>query len=181
MSTPQAVQTPTPRLNGDSLTLRLINGAAVGAVAGVAMAGWAMVTSLIAGNGFLTPVQLIAATFFGEDALTLTPLVFVAGLMLHMATSMALGAMLGPVLSRPIPFGASVLIGVLWGVAAWAAFTFAIMPRGNVVMHLATDKTPVTWFLGHVIFGGVLGLMPVSLPRVRSLMFRSGGYKAAAV
>ena len=179
MSTLQPEQIQTPRLNTDSLIVRLINGAAVGAVAGVAMAGWAMVTSLVAGTGFLKPVQLIAATFFGEDALTLTPLVFVSGLMLHMATSMMLGAMLGPVLSRPMSLWTSGLIGILWGVVAWAAFTFVIMPQGNVVMHLATDKTPVTWFIGHVIFGGVLGLMPITLPRVRSLMFRPSGHAAA--
>ncbi len=118
MSISQPVQTQTSRLNTDSLILRLINGSAVGAVAGVAMAGWAMITSLIAGNGFLTPVQLIAATFFGEDALTLTPLVFVSGLQLHMATSMMLGAMLGPVISRSMPLWCGGLLGILWGVAA---------------------------------------------------------------
>jgi hypothetical protein len=156
--------------HSNSLIIRLTNGAFVGAFAGVAMAGWAMVTSLIAGNGFLKPVQLIAATFFGEDALTLTPLVFVAGLLLHMATSMVLGAMLGPVIGQQMPVWASGAIGVLWGIAAWALFTFVIMPQGNVVMHLATDKTPTTWFIGHVIFGGVLGLMPITLPRVRPLV-----------
>lgn len=168
-----------PQRGGESLLFKVANGAVVGAIAGVAMAGWAMVTSLIAGNGFLTPVQLIAATFFGEEALTLTPLVFVSGLLLHMATSMTLGAMLGPVLSRPMPFWASGVIGVLWGVAAWAVFTFVIMPQGNVVMHLATDKTPITWFIGHVIFGGVLGFMPISLSRMRSLIMQTGDLKVA--
>lgn len=180
MSTLQTEQTWTPRQNSDSLILRLTNGAVVGAVAGVAMAGWAMVTSLIGGNGFLTPVQLIAATFFGEDALKLTPLVFVTGLLLHMATSMTLGAMIGPALGWPMSAWASGVIGVLWGVVAWAVFTFVIMPQGNVVMRLATDKIPVTWFLGHVIFGGVLGLMPITLPRVRSLSFRAESLEAAA-
>jgi hypothetical protein len=163
-----------------TLLFTLANGAVVGAIAGVAMAGWAMVTSLINGNGFITPVQLIAATFFGEKALTLTPLVFVSGLMLHMATSMTLGAILGPVLSRPMPLWASGVIGILWGVAAWALFTFVIMPQGNVVMHLATDKTPIRWFIGHVIFGAVLGFMPISLPRMRSLMIRTDHLQAAA-
>lgn len=166
---------PTPGRGRDPLLLRSVNGAVVGAAAGVAMAGWAMATSLANGTGFVTPVQLIAATFYGEDALTLTPVVFVSGLLLHMATSTALGAMLGPFISRPMPLWASGSVGVGWGVAAWAAFTFVIMPRGNVVMHLATDKTPVVWFLGHVIFGGVLGLMPASLPRVRSLIVRAVG------
>lgn len=179
MSTLHAVQSHTLRLSSDSTLLRLTNGAVVGAVAGVAMAGWAMVTSLIGGDGFLTPVQLIAATFFGEDALTLTPLVFVSGLLLHMATSIILGAMLGPVLSRPMPLWTSGLIGVLWGVAAWAAFTFVIMPQGNVVMYLATDKTPVTWFIGHVMFGIVLGMMPITMSRVRSLTIRTSGLEVA--
>ena len=179
MSELQTVRTQPMRLHSDSLMLRLINGAFVGAVAGVAMAGWAMVASLIAGNGFLMPVQLIAATFFGEDALTLTPIVFVCGLMLHMATSTALGAMLGPVLGRPMPLWTSGLIGIFWGIAAWAAFTFVIMPQGNVVMRLATDKAPVTWFIGHVIFGGVLGLMPISLPRVRSLAVRTDSHETS--
>lgn len=164
---------PIATRDDDSLPLRLLNGAVVGALAGVAMAGWAMTTSLIAGNGFLKPVQLIAATFFGEEALTLTLVVFVSGLLLHMATSMVLGAMIGPVLSRSMPLWVSGLVGILWGIVAWAAFTFAIMPQGNVVMHKATDQTPVTWFLGHVIFGAVLGLMPASLSKMRSLTGRA--------
>jgi hypothetical protein len=174
MSNPQSVGTLS-----DTLLLKLTNGAAVGAVAGVAMAGWAMITSQLAGNGFLTPVQLIAATFFGEDALTLTPLVFVSGLLLHMATSMVLGAMLGPIVNRAMPLWAGGLIGLLWGVVAWAVFTFVIMPQGNVVMHLATDKTPVVWFVGHLIYGGVLGLMPISLPLLSSLLVGQQGGLAA--
>lgn len=60
------------------------------------MAGWAMIASLIKGDGSIKPVQLIAATFFGTKALTLTPLVFISGLMLHMVTSIMLRAVLGP-------------------------------------------------------------------------------------
>ncbi len=47
-------------------------------------------------------------------------------------------------------------------------------------MHLATDKTPVTWFLGHVLFGVVFGLMPISMPHVRSLIVRTRGHEAVA-
>lgn len=113
MPTLQTAHVQTSQQSGESIIVLLISGSVIGAAAGGAMAGWVMITSLLNGNGFLTPVQLIAATFFGEGALTLTPLVFISGLLLHMATSMILGAMIGLVLSRTMPLWASMLVGVL--------------------------------------------------------------------
>ena len=135
-------------------------GAVVGAIAGVAMAGWAMAASLLNGDGFLMPVQLIAATAYGTNALTLTPQVLVVGLVLHMVTSVVLGAMLGPFLGSVRLLWQGQALAVAGGIGVWAVFTFAILPQSNVVMYEATQKTPVNWLIGHVIFGLVLGFAP---------------------
>ncbi len=145
----------------NSSTQRILSGAGVGALAGMAMAGWAMVASLANGDGFLKPVQLIAATVYGTDALTLTVPVIATGLVLHMLTSMGLGAALGLFLNRSTPIWLSEALSLAWGIIAWALFTFAVLPQTNTVMHEATDKTPINWFIGHVIFGAVLGLTPI--------------------
>lgn len=149
------------RRKSESLLQQTAAGGGVGALAGVAMAGWAMVTSLVNGDGFLKPVQLIAATFYGENALTLTLPVLVVGLVLHMATSIMLGAVLGPFMSRSKPLWQSQALAVGWGIAAWAAFTFVILPKSNTVMHESTDRTPINWFIGHILFGLVLGFTPI--------------------
>lgn len=147
-------------MKSGSIGQQIVIGAVGGSVAGVAMAGWAMATSLVYGNGFMTPVQLIAATVFGESALELTLPVLVTGLGLHMATSAALGAAVGPVLKSTNSLVVNQLIAIAWGIAAWAVFTFAVLPTSNPVMGSAVGQTPITWFVGHVIFGAVLGLTP---------------------
>ena len=60
------------------------------------MAIWAMMVSLISGMGFWAPVQLIAATWFGPQAMRhMTVRIIVVGLITHMMV----GAMLGLVLA----------------------------------------------------------------------------------
>jgi len=127
-----------------------------GLVGSIVMAMWAMMVSLFSGMGFWTPVQLIAATWMGSQAMMhVTTSVILTGLMTHMM----MGAMLGIVLAGAfaifrIPTGpARLLWGMGYAIVVWIVNQYAVLPIIDPMM--ASHMPPWAFAIGHVMFGVV--------------------------
>lgn len=128
-------------------------GAALGAVGGMAMAMWSMVVLAATGDGFLTPVNLIAHAVWRGAPLdgTFNIGALLLGLMIHMAMSMMLGVGIA-VMANQLSLSSStrMIVAMMVPVAAWA---------GQLVLWQAVDPTgheaftPWVLFVGHVMFG----------------------------
>ena len=134
-------------------------GAAAGIIGGMLMAMAMMIATAAGGMGFLAPLRLIAATFFGQDAMTgAGPLV--VGLMVHMMNSIVFGLIFAALAGRRLPPLQAVMAGVAFGIAIWAAMTFMGLPLVNPMMRERVAMMPVPWFVAHVAFGMGLGTAP---------------------
>jgi hypothetical protein len=130
-------------------------------VAGVIFAGLLMTVFAMAAYGALrlgsiwAPVYLYAAAVHGPwgDLEGLHPWPLAVGLGLHLAWSVALGALFGTVArGRPATLLA---VAVLLGVASWAVAEIVTLPLLNPVM--ARWFQPAVLLAAHVVFGLALG------------------------
>jgi hypothetical protein len=137
----------------------VLGGATSGALAGVLMAITAMITTQVIGDGFLLPMKLIAATFYGTQAVDGGPLVIVTGLALHIITSVVFGVAFA-LMTRISLFatGAFFAISTALGVVLWASMTYFVLPLVDPLMFKYAAGTP--WFVGHIAFGAALGSTP---------------------
>ncbi|PSR25120.1 MAG: hypothetical protein C7B46_20775 [Sulfobacillus benefaciens] len=125
-----------------------------GVIGSMVMAIWAMMVSLISGKGFWVPVQLIAATWFGPQAMMhMTVRIIVVGLITHMMVGAMFGLVLaGLFVAFRIRSGPSRL---LWGIGCaigiWIVNQYAILPTIDPMM--ATHMSPWAFALGHRMFG----------------------------
>jgi hypothetical protein len=138
----------------------IIEGGAIGGVlAGIAMALIAMVTASMMGAGFLAPMKLIAATFYGAPALEGGARVIMAGLGMHVVTSAIFGITFAFITRLALFTPGGLLAGsTAFGVAIWALMTYFVLPAIDPVMRNHLAAAP--WFIEHVVFGMALGLTP---------------------
>lgn len=126
-----------------------------GLIGSVAMAMWAMAVAGAMGMGFWTPIQLIAATWYGPAAMMhLSGGVILAGLMTHMMMGALLGIILAiafRVLPGLAPGRARLLGGVVYGLVVWVLMQFVILKVVDPIM--ASHMTPWAFALGHMMFG----------------------------
>src|SRR5687767_8261606 len=87
---------------------KLASSAVAGFVAGLVIAACMMARSGILGLGFWLPVQTIAATFFGVDALIGGLGSVLLGLIAHVVMSLFLGGIFGALISSDYSRGAIV-------------------------------------------------------------------------
>jgi hypothetical protein len=154
--------------------------AVVGLIAGMLMGMFTMISAAIGGNGFWAPLRGIAGMFFGRQHLGGSwdlPAV-VVGAALHMALSIMLGvgyAVLLGLSSGRLSAAVQFAAGMGFGFAVWALNTFVIgpaLPGGE----LMTSAMPVwTWLLGHLIYGGMLGLLYAWWRRAATALTAEGG------
>jgi hypothetical protein len=57
--------------------------------------------------------------------------------------------------------GAALIVGILWGSAIWAINTWLILPWANETMLERQMVALGWWFAYHVIYGGMLFLVPL--------------------
>ena len=134
---------------------KLIQGLLLGAVGGMAMAMWSMIALAATGDGFFTPVNLIAHSLWEAAPLdgAFDGAALALGLGIHMMISMALGVVIVALTDSPrlstVARGA-VAMGI--PIAAWAGQLVA----WQVVDSAARDAfTPWVLFVGHLMFGAV--------------------------
>ncbi len=134
-----------------------IAAAGGGIVGAIAMAMWAMMIALLSGMGIWTPVQLIAATWFGPAAMMhATVGVIMVGLITHMMMGAVLGVIFVMVLGmlRISAGPARLAWGVLFGLIVWVVNQFVLLPIVDPMM--ASHMAPWAFAMGHAVFGLVL-------------------------
>ena len=140
-------------------------GVLAGLAGGLAMVFYLMLYSDFWGAGFLLPLRLFAATFFGVDSLIGGPGVVVAGLLLHLAVSAVLGVVYALIPRRTTTTFHALLGGIGFGVAVLLISTFLVLPAADPVLRARVSLFPMAWFLSHVIFGALTGGLVMPLRR----------------
>lgn len=133
----------------------ILKGALLGAVGGMAMAMWSMIALAATGEGFFTPVNLIAHAVWDGAPLdgTFSGGALALGLVIHMMISMMLGVVIvTATASKGLSSAARALIAMAIPIAAWAVQLVvwdAVDPAASAAF------TPWVLFVGHAMFGMV--------------------------
>jgi hypothetical protein len=141
-------------------------GALSGLIGGVTMALFATTYAAIVGLGFWTPVQAIAGTLLGRDAMTGASAV-VIGIAIHVAVSMAFGILFALITPRDVAPAPAMVFGMFAGLAILVMMNLVVLPIVNpyVRSHLMWGSSPhalpvVIAFVMHLIYGLGLSLTP---------------------
>jgi hypothetical protein len=169
-------------------TTRVVTwGAIAGVVASVARGMVAMIAAATyQRKWFFTPLYHIASLVIPSTTMmhsamaaangTVFPFSLgpaVLGLMIHMMVGAGFGAAFGLILTRipGLAFAGRVVAGTVFGIAAFAASAFVLLPLMSLVAndsHAIRDMASIvgypTFLLEHVVFGMVLGAAAVSAP-----------------
>jgi hypothetical protein len=134
-------------------------GVVAGIIGGMLMAMIMMMATAAGGMGLFAPLRLIAAMFYGKDAMTAGGPLLV-GLMVHMMNSMVFGVLFAWIVGRRLAAFPALMAGVTFGVAIWAVMTFGGLPMLNPMMRERVAMMPVAWFVAHLAFGMGVGSAP---------------------
>lgn len=130
-------------------------------VASMVMGMWQMIVEAFVGGGFWSPVVYIAATVVRSLQSLRPPVGFdaipvVLGLMGHMMNSVILGAIFYRIArGRGWRAQPALIGGMVWGVVVFAAMWYVVVPLVDPVM---LQVNAAAFFLGHLMWGAVLGL-----------------------
>lgn len=139
----------------------LWGGVVAGLIGGIAMAMAAMIRAKTLGMSFTEPLQQIAGLLFGADALLDGGTVLISGMMIHMISSMMMGAAFGLIFVRIRSAGVALIVGMIYGAVIWALMTYLVMPMLNPTMSVRVALIPMWWFIYHLIFGAMLLFTPI--------------------
>lgn len=163
----------------------IIRATVAGVVASVAMGVFAMMAAATYQHtGFFTPLYHIASVVVSPDSMmqsmmaagTGTTFTFAAGpaivgLMIHMMTGAAFGALFGLALTRlpGLSTAARVGLGAAFGVVVFAVSAFVLLPMmsavaqdADAIKNMASMVGYPTFLAEHLLFGIVLGGLSVS-------------------
>lgn len=160
-----------------SASARALGGAVAGMIAAVVMALVAMIRAAAGGLGFWLPMKNIAALFYGVDALIGGAGAAVVGIIIHLIVGAVAGLVLGLLAGNRLNVLTALIAGLVWGVVIWAVNTWIILPLVNQVMLDRVMTAPVWWLVYHLVFGGLLLLIP---PLVRAFAGRRHAERARA-
>jgi hypothetical protein len=136
-------------------------GAIAGMIGGILMAAFAMMYAGLTGMGFLAPLLMIGATFYGPQALVGGAGVMLYGLILHMMTSAVWGVIFAVLLPRGISAATATGWGVLFGLVVAVVMYFGVVPWANPTMYSRVPMMIGAFVVEHLLFGAGLGLTPV--------------------
>jgi hypothetical protein len=142
-------------------TATIAAGALAGIVGGIIMAMFAMMYAAIMGMGILAPLRMIGATFYGPEALVGGAGVLLYGLMIHMITSAAWGAVFALLLPRGISPAAAAGWGAVFSLVVLLVMTYGVLPWANPTMAARVPMMMGAFVIEHLLFGLGLGLTPV--------------------
>lgn len=139
----------------------LIGGALAGMLSGLGMKILAMINSMISGDGLSYPFQLIAATLHGVDAMIGGIMVAIVGFLIHMAVSTFFGIAFAALIDRNTRITMALLGGLFFGFCIWVFMTYLVLPLFDPVMRTRVDLMQASWFVEHLVFGGLLMITPM--------------------
>ena len=134
-------------------------GVVAGIIGGMLMAMIMMMATAAGGMGLLAPLRLIAATFYGKEAMSGGGPLLV-GLMIHMMNSMVFGVIFAWIAGDRRATLPALMAGMAFGVAIWAVMILVGLPMLNPIMRERLAMMPVAWFIAHLAFGMGLGSAP---------------------
>lgn len=139
-----------------------LGGGVAGFLAGAVMVLLSPILSWINGVTMWEPPRLIAATVLGASAINETGFALVpvlAGLLIHMLTSVVLGVIFGLVSNRLLhlttDFGLPVYVGLVYGMLIFFVAYFLILPAINPML---ADSPMGPLIAQNVVFGMCLGI-----------------------
>lgn len=149
-------------------TLRF--GMLIGMVGGTAMAMGPMIVFAVTGRGFLTPVNLIAHTFWRGAPLNgaLSPPALLLGMTVHLAISMMIGIVMAVTIEYEEFHGPMVFaVALFLGMGAWVVQSF-IWP--SIDPTASEAFSPWIFAVAHVLFsaGTAMTLLRLAHARTRS-------------
>jgi uncharacterized membrane protein YagU involved in acid resistance len=161
--------------NSTRLIKVLIIGAITGMIGGAVMAMFTMIaTATYLNMGFFTPLYAIASPLAGQQSLMTSlhqgvfyfaPGAGLLGLVVHMMWSALFGMIFGLIVYATHLKGTpAVISGMIFGVLVMLLMSFVVAPivgAPNLLQMLGG----LSFTLGHLMFGLVLGLWPVLRPQ----------------
>jgi len=177
MNQVDALRGTAPRM---SLGRAVVVGAAVGVIASIAMAVYAMLAAYAKDTGFFTPLYHIASLWASQDSMMASMQDAMAdksfhfefgpallGLVIHMMTGLAYGVVFGLAVARlPIARAMLLLAGIVWGAVAFVISSFiglpvaaAVFDSGDQITDMAEMAGWGTFIIEHLVFGLVLGTL----------------------
>lgn len=135
-----------------------------GIVASLALAMWEMIVEAVIpdGAGFFGAPLAIGATVVRDlqgssNPIEFNALALVAGLAGHMMNSVILGAIFGAVVvRRRLSATTTIVAGMAWGVAVFAAMWFVVVPAVDPLM---LNLNAPAFLAGHFMWGAALGYL----------------------
>jgi hypothetical protein len=138
----------------------IASGIIAGVIAGGATLFMWMVVSRAIGQGFFFPMRMLAATFWGVNALIAGPIVPIVGTIFHLCVSAGLGVIFATLTRPRTPDGSALLGGVIYGIGVWVVMNYLVMPWINPTMNERMNFEPGWFFLSHIAFGACLSITP---------------------
>ena len=142
-------------------SVALLAGVLSGVIAGVGMALVLLWREGANGVEVWTPMQLMAATFYGAEALHGGAQVILVGEIVHAVIAIGYGLIFSFFVSRATPLGMAFLYGLVYSVLIWGVMTYMVLPLVDPVMQRAEALQPNWWFISHLVFGALLFLTPL--------------------
>jgi hypothetical protein len=145
----------------------LLAGLQSGMLGALTMLGWLAAASVYYRRSLWTVPNLLASTFHGEAALRsdFTRTTF-SGIALHLMIYATLGAVFGLLVGHRTTRLRIALLGVIYAMG-WYYLSFgALWKSVNPLVPLYVPDRPM--IVGHLIYGGLLGRVPVYLRGLRS-------------
>ncbi len=146
-------------------------GIAGGIAGGIAMIIPALAYGLLSGRGIWYPINLVAATILrGMQAMSPTeltrfyPSALVAGLVIHLVVSAALGLIFA-ILLPTLP-GRPVYWALVLGPLLWFGATLIFLPQVNPVMSQLLDWP--SFMIANIVYGLVMGGWVMQTPMVEA-------------
>jgi len=149
--------------------VRLLTGIEAGVIGGIAMLALLMSGSLLRGDSWWTPSNLLGSTFYGVRALNAgLGRATLAGSALHIFMTGSIGAAFGVLSGRIQQRRRLVLLGMLAGLI-WHGLADALLWRRINPLIPMYSAQPATLF-SHALFGACLGYLGRKLPASETRM-----------
>lgn len=140
-----------------------LGGAVAGLFGGLATIVVGAILSVMHGDDIWLQSEQIAAVVLGASAVSqvgfaLVPVV--VGTLLHLVTSMLLGAFFGiikrRVLKLPSDLGMPIWAGMVYGLLTWIIAFFIVLPLANPLL---LDTYAPSFVIQHIVYGIVTGVL----------------------